>query len=37
MPDYEHEAELAALCDPELPDLLRRNGVVPATWHDALA
>ncbi len=35
MPDYEHEAELAALCDPELPDLLRRNDVVLACWHDA--
>ena len=37
MPDYEHEAELAALCDPDLPDLLRRNGVMPATWQDASA
>ena len=37
MPTYQHEAELAALCDPDLLDLLRRNGVVPATWHDASA
>ncbi len=35
MPGYEHEAELAALCEPGLSDLLRRNDVVPATWHDA--
>ncbi len=35
MPSYGHEEELAALCDPELPDLLRQNGVAPATWHDA--
>ena len=37
MPGYEHEAELATLCDPGLPDLLRRNHVVPATWQDAPA
>ncbi len=36
MPEYEHEAELAALCDPDLPDLLHRNGIVPAHWHDAV-
>ena len=35
MPGYEHEEELAALCDPELPELLRRNGVAAVTWHDA--
>ncbi len=37
MPTYEHQAELAALCDPDLPELLRRNGVVPVTWRDATA
>ncbi len=37
MPGYEHEAELATLCDPDLPDLMRRNDVVPATWQDAPA
>ena len=37
MPDYEHEAELTTLCDPGLPDLLRRHDVVPSTWQDASA
>ncbi|MGI4748834.1 MAG: hopanoid biosynthesis-associated protein HpnK [Janthinobacterium lividum] len=35
MPDYEHEAELAALCDPQVRNALFRSGMVPATWQDA--
>ena len=35
MPSYRHEAELAALCDPALPGLLRAAGVRLATWGDA--
>ena len=35
MPSYRHETELAALCDPALPDLLRTAGVRLATWDDA--
>ena len=35
MPDYEHEAELAALTDPALPDLLARSGVTTCGWRDA--
>lgn len=35
MPGYEHEAELAALCDPSLPSLLHDTGAEPAVWRDA--
>ncbi|MBE7212982.1 MAG: hopanoid biosynthesis-associated protein HpnK [Gluconacetobacter diazotrophicus] len=35
MPDYAHEAELAALSDPALPALLSTAGALPATWSDA--
>lgn len=35
MPGYEHEAELAALCDPRVRSALFRTGAVPATWQDA--
>jgi len=35
MPGYEHEAELAALCDPSLPSLLHDTGAEPAVWSDA--
>ncbi|NPD68511.1 hopanoid biosynthesis-associated protein HpnK [Lichenicola cladoniae] len=35
MPGYEHEAELAALCDPRVRRALFRTGAVPATWQDA--
>lgn len=34
MPDYDHEGELAALCDPDLPALLRTTGIQAAHWSD---
>jgi hopanoid biosynthesis associated protein HpnK len=34
MPEYEHEAELAALCDPALPAALHAAGAVRAFWDD---
>ena len=35
MPTYEHEAELAALCDPGVKILMESCGITPATWQDA--
>lgn len=35
MPGYEHEAELAALCDPRVRSALFGTGAVPVTWQDA--
>ena len=32
MPDYRHQAELAALCDPGLREALARGGASLATW-----
>ena len=32
MPDYEHEAELAALCDPAVRDALADAGAVLAGY-----
>lgn len=34
MPDYEHEAELAALTDPDLRTMLQRFGIVPGGYGD---
>ncbi len=35
MPDYDHEGELAALCDAALGPLLAARGARPARWADA--
>ncbi len=35
MPDYEPAEELAALCNPDLPKLLKEYGITPICWHDA--
>ncbi len=35
MPDYEHAAELDALCDPALPELLRAADVRLSSWSEA--
>lgn len=35
MPDYEHEAELAALCDPHVRNALFGTNTMPVTWQDA--
>ena len=32
MPDYRHQSELAALCDPDFRQALARSGAVLATW-----
>jgi hopanoid biosynthesis associated protein HpnK len=34
MPGYEHEAELAALVDPQLRAILRQHGIVPTRYGD---
>nr|WP_321984439.1 hopanoid biosynthesis-associated protein HpnK [uncultured Lichenicoccus sp.] len=32
MPDYAHEAELAALCSPDLPEAMQRAGIARVGW-----
>ncbi len=35
MPDYDHEGEMQALCDPSLPTLMQAGSIRAAHWADA--